>query len=97
MRKEIILNWDVVLVFLPLVLIAFSSETLSIRHKSNCKILRPYNFVDIFFKFLAYISSQLIYRHIVKGAFFWISIIIFAICVVISIICSIFMIKLSKE
>ncbi len=92
-KKVAILNWDVILVFLPLVLVAFSTETMSIKYEQDLKILRPYSIIDLIFKLLAYISSQLIYRHIAGGAFFWICICQFSICVVVSIICSILMIK----
>lgn len=96
-EKVIILNWDVALVFLPLVIVAFSSETISIKGTQNCKLLRPYCFIDLIFKLIAYISSQLIYRLIVEGAFFWVCICIFSICVGVSIVCSILMIKRSSN
>lgn len=95
--KEKILNWDVMLVFLPLVILAISSETFPIMRKKGDKGLKPYCFIDFISKVLAYIWSQLIYRHIVNNLYFWIFLCLIAVSFVVSIVCSILMIKqLSK-
>ena len=41
-EKEEILNWDTVFVFIPLIFLAFSSESFSKSLKDEIKKLRPY-------------------------------------------------------
>lgn len=96
-EKQNIVNWDVVLVFLPLIIVGCSSETISINREQESKVLRPYCFIDLITKFIAYINSQLIYRHIAEDLFFWMSISLFSMCVVVSLLCSWRMIKRSKK
>lgn len=68
---EIINNWNVIWVFLPLLVLTFSSETIAVKRlQDGRKILTPYSYIDFASKFLAYICSQLIYRHIAVGVFF---------------------------
>lgn len=95
-NKVTILNWNVALVFLPLLIMAFSSETILKKGEKDRNILKPYCYIDLLFKAIAYISSQLIYRRIVTGSCFWFGISLFSICAVVSVVCSILMIKRSR-
>lgn len=95
-NKVTILNWDVALVFLPLLIIAFSSETILKKGGKDRNIFKPFCYIDLLFKAIAYISSQLIYRRIVTGGYFWVGISLFSICAVASVVCSILMIRRSR-
>lgn len=95
--KEEILNWDVVLVFLPLVLLGISSETFPFgRGKSN-KGLKPYCFIDFISKLLAYVWSQLIFRHLAKDIYFWLCLCLIGVSFIVSVVCFVLMIRRSRE
>lgn len=93
-KKDVLLNWDVTLVFLPLFFVACSSETLSLKRN---KVLSPFCFIDFPFKLLAFISAQLIYRHIVADVYVGICITLLFICSAVSFVCSVLMIIRSKN
>ena len=77
-------NFDVLFVFLPLIFLAFSTEDFKTK---KFKIL---NIVDFVIKILAYSLSQLVFRRIAIGPYFWICIIFLFICFVFSIASSVF-------
>ncbi len=94
-EKLEIKNWNVIFVFLPLIFLAFSTESFS--KIGNCKVFTPYNYIDFSSKVVAFIFSQLIFRHIVQGVLFWLCLSGIIFCVIISIVCSIFMIVHNKK
>lgn len=96
-KKVEIKNWDVIWVFVPLVFIACSSESFSKKQIENNKALQPYNYIDFSAKGLAYIFSQLIYRHIAQDIFFWLCFVIILCLLICSIICDILMISSYKK
>lgn len=82
-NKIEIKNFDVIFVFLPLIFLAFSTECFKIK---NFKVLTLLDFV---IKILAYILSQLIFRRIAIGPYFWICIASLFGCFAFSVISSI--------
>ncbi len=83
-EKQKIENLDTIFVFLPLIFLAFSTECLKIKE------LRILTISDFGIKILAYVLSQLIFRKIAIGPYFWICIITLVVCFVFSFAFSIF-------
>ena len=98
LKKDEIINWDVSFVFIPLIFLAFSTETLSKKSKDRFQSLRPYNYIDFVLKIITFIITQLIIRKIIISTLLWICICaVFFMCIS-SIVCSIVMIaKQSKN
>ncbi len=88
-----ILNWDTLLVFLPLLFLAFSSESL-IKAKENN--LYPYSAIDFLAKGAAFIFAQLVYRRLMTGLV-WIPIVLFILCIALSLFCEYMMKKKNMQ
>ena len=86
-EKSEILNWDVLLVFLPLVALAGSTETFPVLK------FRPYCYLDFTAKCFAYVFSQLIYRHIAENVFFPICLVLFFLSAIGSALCTVMIFK----
>lgn len=94
-EKQEILNWDVVLVFLPLIFLACSTEILS-KGKDTVNF-KPWNYIDFAAKVLAYIVAQFIFRGIAKDVWAWICLGLFALFMCVSVVCLALMVKKSKD
>lgn len=93
--KQEILNWDVAVVFLPLIFLACSTEIFSKgKDKAN---FRPWNYIDCAAKVLAYVMAQLIFRRIVPDDLLWLCVEAFVSFLALSAACCFFMIKDSKK
>lgn len=93
--KQEILNWDVVLVFLPFILLACSTEILSKgRGTVNFK---PWNYIDFAAKLLAYIVAQFIFRGMAKDVWCWICLSLFALIMCVSVVCFALMVKNTND
>lgn len=67
--KETIKNWDGLFVFIPLLLLGISTETMSRNKKLNAKKLKPYSLLDFLVKIGAFIFAECIYRKLVGTVF----------------------------
>ncbi len=94
-EKQEILNWDVAVVFLPLVFLACSTEILSKgRGTVNFK---PWSYIDFAAKVLAYIAAQFIFRGMAKDVWVWICLSLFALIMCVSFVCFAIMVKNTKD
>lgn len=93
--KQEILNWDVVLVFLPLVFLACSTEIFS-KGRGN-ENYKPWSYIDFAAKVLAYIAAQFIFRGMAKDALAWVCIGLFALFMCVSVVCLALMVKNTKD
>ena len=90
--KPSIANFNVLLVFLPLIFLAFSTEIFKVK---KFKIFGIANFVV---KVLGYVFAQLIFRRIAHGTGFWLCLALFLICFGVSIsICCMILAKSKKK
>mgnify|MGYP001782979903 CR=1 FL=1 len=94
-EKQEILNWDVAVVFLPLIFLACSTEILSKgRGHENYK---PWSYIDFAAKVLAYIAAQFIFRGMAKDIWVWICLSLFALIMCVSVVCFAIMVKNTKD
>ncbi len=93
--KQAILNWDVVLVFLPLVFLACLTEIFS-KGKGTVNS-KPWSYIDFAAKVLAYIAAQFIFRGIAKYVWAWICLSLFALIMCVSVVCFAIMVKNTKD
>ena len=93
--KQEILNWDVVLVFLPLIFLACSTEIFS-KGKGTVNS-KPWSYIDLAAKVLAYIAAQFIFRGIAKDVWAWICLSLFALIMCVSVVCFAIMVKNTKD
>lgn len=76
---EELVNWNVLLVFLPWIIIAISSETMSRKKELNAKRVRPYSIIDFILKILACYLSQITYSKSISQDYFYLM--LTAVCV----------------
>ena len=93
--KQEILNWDVVLVFLPLVFLACSTEIFS-KGRGN-ENYKPWSNIDFAAKVLTYIVAQFIFRGMAKDVWCWICLSLFALIMCVSVVCFAIMVKNTKD
>lgn len=93
--KQEILNWDVVLVFLPLVFLACSTEIFS-KGRGN-ENYKPWSYIDFAAKVLTYIVAQFIFRGMAKDVWCWICLSLFALIMCVSVVCFALMAKNTKD
>ena len=62
MGKESIINAEVLLVFIPLILLVLSTETMSKKFKDEQINLQPFALIDFIAKLGAFIFAQILYR-----------------------------------
>lgn len=95
--KNEIKNWDTIFVFIPLIFLGCSTETLS---KTNCKgnfLLSPYCYIDFCTKVISYIVAQIMFRRIVRDIYLEICCSVIVGLMIVSVVCAVFMIKRSKK
>lgn len=93
--KQEILNWDVVLVFLPLVFLACSTEIFS-KGKGTVNS-KPWSYIDLAAKVLAYIVAQFIFRGMAKDIWAWVCISLFALFMCVWVVCFALMVKNTND
>lgn len=65
-------NWNCVLVFLPLLIIAISSESMTRNKTLRSYRVRPYSLIDFVLKLFVFILSEIAYRKISEDKIFYI-------------------------
>ena len=93
--KQEILNWDIVLVFLPLVFLACSTEIFS-KGKGTVNF-KPWSYIDFAAKVAAYIVAQFIFRGMAKDVWARVCIGLFALFMCVSVVCFALMVKNTKD
>lgn len=98
LREKIgIINWDMTFVFVPLLFLAISSESMTRKKELNAKILRPYSILDFSIKCVVYILAQLAYRRILIGTFFYIDFAVIVIALLVSLFAEFMMLRIAKR
>ena len=64
--KETIQGWDGLLVFISLLFIGISTETMSKKKELNAKRLKPYSILDVGAKMCVFLLAECIYRKIIN-------------------------------
>ena len=65
--KEAIQGWDGLLVFISLLFIGISTETMSQKKELNAKRLKPYSVLDVGAKICVFLLAECIYRKIISA------------------------------
>lgn len=65
-------NWNGLLVFLPLLIIAVSSETMTRNKELKANRVKPYSIIDFMLKILVYILAQVAYRRLLNENMFFV-------------------------
>jgi hypothetical protein len=92
-KFEEIKNWNVLLVFLPLLIIAISSEIMTRKKELRSDRVKPYSIFDFVLKILIYILSEVAFRKLLDEDMFFILFSLVLLLGIASFVCEVLMLK----
>ena len=84
-------NWDVLYLFLPLIILGVSTESL-LFDTLTTRIVKIFAYMDLVSKGIGYLFHSLIIRHVLIGPWYYVGLSLVILSTIYSIICNIVMI-----